>query len=91
MKLYHISQNINTGWDTYSDAVVAAESAQDAASIHPHSSSKYFEGWPVKEEDEAWRVHQDWANDPSEVKVVEIGEANDSIERGVNCASFHAG
>lgn len=33
--LYHISQDINTGYDTYSDAVVCALNAEMARDIHP--------------------------------------------------------
>jgi hypothetical protein len=48
MNLYLISQNVNTGSDTYDSAVVAALSEDDARAIHP---SKYEaqETWCDKE------------------------------------------
>lgn len=35
MNLYLISQNVNTGWDTYQSAVVSAKNENEAKSIHP--------------------------------------------------------
>lgn len=79
MKLYLISQNVNTGYDTYSDAVVCANSEQEARLIHPDGYSK------VKADS-----YDPWC-DASDVKVEYIGEADKSIKEGVICASFHAG
>jgi len=81
MNLYAISQSINNGYDTFSDAVVAAENEADARLIHPSGR--------------AWSEHirhdyDDWAK--SEDVVVElIGVAVDGTPAGVICASFHAG
>lgn len=81
MKLYHISQNVNTGYDTYSDAVVSAESEEVARGIHPSEYAKSLEDWG-----------SDWACDPKDVDVEYIGEAAPNITtRGVICASYHAG
>ena len=33
--LYHVSQSVNNDYDTYSDFVCAAESEDDAKTIHP--------------------------------------------------------
>ncbi len=87
MKLWHISQEKNNGWDTYSDAVVAAETEDAARNIHPcvyyskymSSDSKYM-GWDFST----------WVS-PSDVVVKYIGEAVEGTEAGVICASFHAG
>ena len=48
MKLWLISQDAITGWDTYDSAVVIAETADDAKMIHP-SGEDYDDGvlWPV--------------------------------------------
>lgn len=96
MKLFKISQNINTGWDTYSDAVVVAPDATTAKTIHPDSMGKYFNGWPVMERtgngDTYSCNRDDWANFPHEVKAEYIGEAAEHMSQGaVVCASFHAG
>lgn len=86
MKLYLISQNKNNDYDTYSSAVVCAESEEEAKLIHPCS-------WVEKD----WLIdtgrignYGDWAH-PDKVQVEYLGEACESLERGVVCASFHAG
>lgn len=77
MKLWLISQDVNTDYDTYSDAVVAAEDEVSARAIHP---SPY--GWKYG--------GGDWAPVES-VKVEYIGEAKPNTAAGVICASFNAG
>ena len=82
MKLYKISQTKYTGYDTYSDAVVAAISPDDARKIHPSAERL------VGEELECSQV---WCESPEEVTCVYLGMAAAGVERGVICASFHAG
>jgi hypothetical protein len=83
MKLYHISQNKVRGYDTYSDAVVCAESEEDAKTIHPN-------GWSdLPPWNEGFRGC--WCDLAEEVKAKYLGEACEGIERGIICASFHAG
>ena len=83
MNLYHISQDVYNGYDTYSDAVVAAKTAKSAATFHPMGGD--------------WRVPHDtycggaWVNDPAQVSVEYIGKAKRGTKEGVICASFHAG
>lgn len=88
MKLYRISQTVNTGWDTYSDAVVAAESEDEARKIHPYAN-EWGEEW--HEADERLWGSGTWAHEPSQVAVEYLGEACAEVKRGVVCASFHAG
>ena len=77
--LYHVSQSVNNDYDTYSDFVCAAESEGDAKIMHPDggiiSQDAYFT----------------WVGSPSDVSVRLIGTAAHDVERGVICASFHAG
>ena len=40
MKLYKISQNVNTDYDTYDSAVVCAKDEEAAKRIHPMSGEK---------------------------------------------------
>jgi hypothetical protein len=94
--LWRISQSINNGYDTYSDAVVCAATEEDAIKIDPsefrvwHDGSWYFQymdGSKYKEDD-----HSAWVNDIKDVKAERIGIAEEHIEIGqVICASFHAG
>ena len=39
LKIFKISQNVNTEYDTFSDAIVIVESEEDAKRIHPYLKS----------------------------------------------------
>lgn len=82
MKLYHISQSYNKGYDTYSDMVVCAESEDDAKSIHPNEQYGYV--------GDLWKSDS-WCRYPDEVTAIYLGEADALLKRGIICASFHAG
>lgn len=93
MNLYHISQTQVSGWDTYSDAVVVAESPEQAARIYPddtdYASSeirKVVVHIPLEDN----HYNGDWTDDPSQVTVRLLGPSVDTEEK-VICASFHAG
>jgi hypothetical protein len=77
--LYLISQNVNTGYDTYDSAVVVAESEHEARHTPPGDLNWYGE-WPLGE----------WAA-PGDVTAELIGIAIPGIKPGVICASFNAG
>lgn len=79
MNIYLISQNENSGYDTYDAAVVAAESEDEARQIHP----SYPNAWLHKSET--------WATVPENVSVRLIGVAVDGTEAGEILASFNAG
>ena len=83
MKLYLLSQNIVTGYDTYDCCVVSAESRDDAITIHP---SGYKNGaWPKYECGSGWVNFSDIES----ISVEYLGETEKP--RGVICASFNAG
>lgn len=100
--LYKISQSVHDDYDTYSDAVVAAESEDDAMLMHPDGKSEWqpnpdyglneleteLDTW-INEYGSSMGDH-DWAN-PFSVSVTLIGVADISITKGVICASYHAG
>tara|TARA_B110000503_G_scaffold37341_1_gene61080 strand:+ start:2755 stop:2982 length:228 start_codon:yes stop_codon:yes gene_type:complete len=75
MKLFFISQDENGGFDTYSDAVVAAPDEETARNISPSERSYMIDEWC----------------DPKYVTVRYIGEAAEGVDQGVICASYHAG
>lgn len=81
MKLYLISQSENNDYDTYDSAVVAAESPEDARTIHPIE--------PATHDD--WGRWSAWVQfkDIDKIKVEYLGETK--RERGVVLASFNAG
>lgn len=96
--LWKLSQDVNNGYDTYSDAVVVSSTPAAAKIIHPSVDSitggmmfHYVEG--------TWRwVHGNseegddcWA-DPKDIQVTCVGEALAGLSEGaVVCRSFHAG
>lgn len=82
MKLWKISQKVNNDYDTYSDAVVAAETAQEASMIHPSDDHENWDG--IAEEYTGWC-------DVEDVKTELLGTAVKGTKKGVICASFHAG
>lgn len=80
MNLYLLTQNVNTGYDTYDSAIVAAKDEDSARKINPSEFSK-FGGY------NAW----DWAISPEQVTVKLIGKATKGTLEGVILASFNAG
>ena len=86
LKLYHISQDENNNYDTYSDAVVCAPDELTAGSINPSSGEPMTtEEWSGPE----WS--SSWCSCVEKVKVKYLGDAADGIKQGVICASYHAG
>jgi hypothetical protein len=85
MKIYLICQNENRGYDTYSDAVVAAPDEDTARTMHPNG---YI--WEVDWKPAGYS-RGTWASRPDSVKVELIGEAVEGTKQGVICSSFHAG
>lgn len=80
MNLYRLSQDDETGYDTYSDCVVAAVDEEAARHIRPDGGTEW-----------ASMFGGTWARYPNLVKVELIGTAVEGTVSGVICASFHAG
>jgi hypothetical protein len=79
MNLYLLTQDVETGYDTYDSVVVAAKTETDAKSIHP-------------EGDDAWRYWSGcWPWSPESVSVKLIGKAVKGTPAGVILSSFNAG
>ena len=75
LHLYHISQAVNNGYDTYDSAVVAAPDEQTAQNMTPTDEKHRYDDWAA----------------PSVVKVRLLGKASFKGEAHVICASFTAG
>ena len=84
MKLYLISQSVNSGYDTYDSAVVIADSEEEARMVHPEKDPRWN---GVKN-----HLFDSWA-DAKDVQVVYLGEAEEGLEDygPVICSSFNAG
>ena len=99
MKLYKLSQSLNTGYDTYDSCVVCAKSKKEARLIHPskfvtHSTEDKWFGTNVKGEVyETENDYYSWVRrkDVGEVEVEYIGEAKKGLKKGVIVNSFNAG
>jgi len=87
MNLYRISQSVNTGWDTYDSAIVAAPDADKARVMHPNGikSRRLGRKTPINFSMGDWVVY------PSDVTVELIGVASEKTQRSVICSSFNAG
>jgi len=92
-KLYLISQNENTDYDTYDSMIVCAENKESAIFMNPsknylwHDNAWWFQysnGTEREENDDSWTL-------PKNLKVKEIGIADEKLEYGIILASFNAG
>lgn len=94
--LYLLSQDENSGYDTYDSCIVCAESEDEAKRIYPDEYCIWDEsknGWiwrnPV--DPDARCCVTDWATRIENIHCKLIGTAADGIEKGVVIASFNAG
>ena len=79
MNLYLLTQDEETGYDTFDSMVVAAKSETDAKSIHPYG-------------DGAWGYWSGcWPKSPECVDAKFIGYAVEGTPSGVILSSFNAG
>ena len=76
LKLWLISQEENTGWDTYDSAVVAAKTEEEARLINP---------------DGGWNLSSAWCSSPDKVHIEYLGIATEGVEPGIVLSSFNAG
>jgi hypothetical protein len=79
MKLFHVSQQIKTGCNTYTAMVVCAESEEEARNIHPAGS------WNKR------ILFDCWCDSPNQAIVKYLGEAHSDIPKGIICSSYDAG
>lgn len=82
MKLWLISQVENNDYDTYDSMVVAAETQEEAQKTPPFLCPDYW--------DSTANRHR-WATTLDKVDVEYIGEAKESTQAGIICASFNVG
>ena len=84
MNIYLISQNVNTGYDTFDSAVVTANTEEEARIIKPSWDSQ-IEPWDGKNNE-----YGSWC-DAKDVKVKLIGKSDIISEPKIICSSFNAG
>lgn len=107
MKIYLLSQDRNSWYDTYDSCVVCAESEEEARTIHPSEFvTHYRDGkwyWTYSNDctdiQSRWKEYEKDTNYGSwipakyidVIKVQEIWEANENQKKWVICSSFNAG
>lgn len=92
MNIYLVSQDKNTGYDTYDSFVVAVETEKEARETSPDNYYKWHDDeWFFQYADGTEKVEKSdsWCN-PKDVKVKLIGVAKKGV-KGIVCASFNAG
>lgn len=90
MKLFHVSQNENNDYDSYSDMVVIAPDAETARDMSPRTGEILI--WSNRFNAHNIYNFAFWATKRENVIVKYLGEADPSFTKsGVICASFHAG
>jgi hypothetical protein len=82
LKLYLLTQNETTGYDTYSACVVCAENEEDAKKIHPR-----FYGDPSVWDTE----YPEWATTPKNVNSQLLGVADEETGKGIVLSRYHSG
>lgn len=95
MKLWRISQDSNSGYDTYDSAVVAFDTEEEARLYHPGGYYKWNgECWQATRTDGSTYeegAYRSWAASPDLVTIEYLGTAKKGTEAGLICASFNAG
>ena len=91
MKIYKISQSVNTNYDTFDSAIVVAKSAKEAKNINLEHSWGF--GGIYMDWTEAKNVlYSTWCTDEKDVKVEYIGRAGKKYKKAaIILASFKAG
>lgn len=92
MKLWLVERNGRCGHDEYDSFVAAAQTAQDAANIHPSGCPFKWNGrrWEDSETINRYvSTCEDWP-DPETLVVREIGTAAETCRHGVILGSFNA-
>ena len=97
MKIYLLSQDVVSGYDTYDSAIVIAENEDEARKIHPNNlvthvtndqwMGTYSGGEEYKNELYEWVEY----SDIDKISVKYIGEASKEQQKGLVLASFNAG
>jgi hypothetical protein len=77
MKIYHVSQNKESGYHTYPDFVVCAESEEEARNTHPSGDNDNWKEWS-----------RSWCKSPKYVEAECLGEAREGLEKGIICSYF---
>ncbi len=88
MNIYLITQDDNSGYDTFDSAVVIAPDEETARHTHPYGYTWKESGWYDGREIE--KYNYTWIT-PDKVEVNFLGVAMRDLKPGIILASFNAG
>ena len=97
MKIYLLSQDFVSGYDTYDSAIVIAENEDEARKIHPNeyvthvTNDQWMENYSGGEEYKNEPHDGVKYSDIDKISVKYIGEASKEQRKGLVLASFNAG
>ena len=97
MKIYLLSQDIVSGYDSYDSAVVIAENEDEARKIHPNILVTHITNgqWMGTYSGGGEYVNKSFelvrCSDIDKISVKYIGEADTIQQKGLVLASFNAG
>jgi len=98
MNLYLISQEVNTDWDTFSSAVVIAESEEEARKIHPCGITLEQRVKEAVNKDLVKKWFYDNWTTPDNVTAIFLGvytgeqlKLTEVFDNKIICANFNAG
>ena len=91
--LYLIYQDTHKYYNFYDSAVVAADSEDDARSIHPDGYKRIGNKWAIRRKDGTYFFEESLTDDqwcaPSEVKATLIGQTSTEEAGAIVCSSFN--
>lgn len=91
MNIYLLTQNTNTGYDTFDSCVVAAPDEATARTLHPRGGRNWNgRAWAWSDGTLGYAREFEWT-DPDNVTVKHVGTALADQSVGVICASYNAG
>ena len=97
LKLYLVSQEENSDYDSYDSFVAACHSVKEARHTCPSSGSEWnqkLRSWVYKQyppDTRSYKTDAGWTSRLSKIRVKYLGKAATSIKAGVICSSFNAG
>jgi hypothetical protein len=90
MKIYKLTQDVNSGYDTYDGMIVIAKDENQAILMYPSYENIMSEEYDFS--DNEWPGHSySWANKHSDVKIELLGNAGKNSKCRIVLASFNAG
>ncbi len=90
MKIYKLTQDVNSGYDTYDGMIVIAKDENQARLMHPSHNNITSEEYDFS--DNKYPTYcSSWVTNPSDVEIELLGTAEKNSKCRIVLASFNAG